>query len=230
MHFNITRYLDNDRPYIPYWFDKYHMDRCKPIALSCEKTEKGYQVKGALSANCLLPALEYIISYEVNGNELIVSVDYKVADYIESFPRVGLEFAVDKAFADFSYVGYGPTESYVDKHTACDYGYFESTAQENYNNDYIRPQESGSHYGCSYLAIKNLFELTAEKTFSCSVNPYTTVQLRDTWHNFDLPENDFINICIDLALRGIGSNSCGAPLLPQYEISKDGKNIFKFRF
>lgn len=72
--------------------------------------------------------------------------------------------------------------------------------------------------------------MTAEAPFSCSVNPYTTVQLRDTLHNFDLPENDFVNICIDLALRGIGSNSCGAPLLPQYEIARTGKNTFKFVF
>ncbi len=230
MHFNITRYTDNERYFMAYWLDKYHMDRCKPIAVSCERIEKGYQVKGCLCANCLLPALEYTTTYTVDGNVLTVEVDYKAADYIEGFPRVGLEFTIDKAFADFSYVGYGPTESYVDKHTACDYGYFESTAQENYNNDYIRPQESGSHYGCSYLAVKNLFELTAEKPFSCSVNPYTTVQLRDTWHNFDLPENDFVNICIDLASRGAGSSSCGPALLPQYEISKDGKNIFKFRF
>lgn len=230
VHFNITRYTDNERFLMAKWIDKYHMDRCKPIALSCQNTEKGYLVKGCLCTNCLLPALEYTISYEVDGNQLTISVEYKAADYIEEFPRVGLEFAVDKAFGDFAYVGYGPTESYVDKHTACDYGYFENRAEENYNNGYIRPQESGSHYGCTYLAIRNLFEVTAQKPFSFSVNPYTTVQLRDTLHNFELPENDFINVCIDLALRGIGSGSCGPALLPQYEIAKTGKNTFKFVF
>ena len=30
-------------------------------------------------------------------------------------------------------------------------------------------------------------------------NPYSTAQLRDTLHNFDLPENDFVNLCLDLA-------------------------------
>ena len=230
MHFNITRYTDNERFYISYWLDKYHMDRCKPIALECKKTEKGYVVKGCLCANCLLPALEYTISYAVEGNELTVTVDYKAADYIEGFPRVGLEFAVDKAYGAFSYVGYGPVESYADKHTACDYGYFESTAQENYEHGYIRPQESGSHYACQYLQVKDLFALTAEKPFSCSVNPYTTVQLRDTKHHFDLPENDFVNICVDLAMRGVGSSSCGPALLPQYEIARSDKNILKFAF
>ena len=228
MHFNITRYTDNERFFMDYWIGKYHMDACKSIALSCEKLDNGYRVKGCLAANCLLPALEYTATYTVTGNELTLEVEYKAADYIEGFPRVGLEFAVDKAYQNFAYVGFGPVESYVDKHTAASYGYFESTAKENYHYDYIRPQESGSHYACQYLAVKDLFTVTAEKHFSCSVNPYTTAQLRDTLHNFDLPENDFVNVCIDLAHRGVGSSSCGPALLDQYQIQRTGKNTFKF--
>ena len=166
----------------------------------------------------------------MEGNQLTMDIAYKLADYVENFPRFGIEFGVEKAHCNFSYVGFGPMESYVDKHAACEYGYYVSSAEENYDRKYIRPQESGSHYACTYLAVKELFKVTAEKPFSCSVNPFTTEQLCEAMHSFELAENDFVNVCIDLAMRGVGSHSCG-PMLPEkYEIPRQGKNTFTFTF
>ena len=230
MHFNITRYTDNDRDLVPHWIGRCHLDACKPHIFSCEKTENTYKFKGCLAANCLMPAAYFDIMYEVSGNVLTATVEYKLADYVENFPRFGVEFGVDKAYGNFSYAGFGPTESYVDKHIACEYGYYVSSARENYDREYIRPQESGSHYACKYLAVKDLFKVTAEQPFSCSVNPYTTKQLCETLHSFELEENDFVNVCIDLAMRGVGSHSCGPELPAEYEIPKKYKNTFKFTF
>ena len=230
MHFNITRYTDNDRDLIPHWIGRCHLDSCRPHILSCEKKENSYKFKGCLAANCLMPAAEFELMYEVSGNTLTATIEYKLADYVENFPRFGIEFGVDKACANFSYAGFGPTESYVDKHIACEYGYYVNSAQENYDHKYIRPQESGSHYACKYMAVKDLFKVTAEQPFSFSVNPYTTKQLCETLHSFELEENDFVNVCIDLAMRGVGSHSCGPELPSEYEIPKTGKNIFKFTF
>ena len=75
-----------------------------------------------------------------------------------------------------------------------------------------------------------MFKVTAESPFSCSVNPFTTEQLCDTMHSFELAENDFVNVCIDLAMRGVGSHSCGPDLPDAYEIPREGKNVFKFTF
>ncbi len=230
IHFNITRYTDNDRDLVPHWIGRCHLEACKPHIFECKKTDNGYKFKGCLAANCLMPAAEFDLSYEVNGNVLTATIAYKLADYIERFPRFGIEFGVDKAYGNFSYVGFGPTESYVDKHIASEYGYYVSSAEENYDYKYIRPQESGSHYACKYLAVKNLFKVTAEQPFSCSVNPFTTEQLRETLHSFELEENDFVNVCIDLAMRGVGSHSCGPDLPEEYEIPKEFKNTFKFTF
>lgn len=151
------------------------------------------------------------------------------------WPREGFEFGnykfgIKKKYHKFAFVGFGKTESYVDKNVACEYGYYESSAKENYDMKFIRPQESGSHYASKYLYVKDLFTLTAEKPFSFSVNPYTTRQLYETTHNFDLPENDFVNVCVDLAMRGVGSHSCGPELDKKYEIPKEGKNVFKIVF
>ena len=36
-------------------------------------------------------------------------------------------------------------------------------------------------------------------------------------------KNDFVSICIDLAMRGVGSHSCGSELPAEYEIPKKYK-------
>ena len=78
--------------------------------------------------------------------------------------------------------------------------------------------------------MENLFALTSETPFSFSINPYTTEQLVKSKHAYELKKNDFVYICIDVAMRGIGSSSCGVELDYQYEIPKTGKNIFTFNF
>ena len=230
MHFNITRYTDNDRYLITHWINDCHLDRCKPQIFSCEKGDNYYKLKGCLIDNGLEAAAELELLYQVRGNELSLTVEYKLADYVERFPRFGIEFGIDKAHSSFSYIGFGPTESYIDKKAACEYGYYESTAEENYDMKYIRPQESGSHYACKYLELKDTFRVTAEKPFSCSVNPYTTEQLRKTLHSFELEENNFVNVCIDVAMRGVGSHSCGPALQDKYEIPRTERNTFTFTF
>lgn len=230
MSWNVLRYTDNDRKLLTLWETKYRLPEVKPEIFSCEKTENGYIVKGNIGANCLMPTLDFTVKYVLQGNILTIETEYKVGEHIQSLPRFGFEFGIKKKYNKFTFVGFGKTESYVDKNVACEYGYYESNAKENYDNKFIRPQESGSHYASKYLCVKDLFTLTAEKPFSFSVNPYTTKQLYKTTHNFDLPENDFVNVCVDLAMSGVGSHSCGPVLDEKYEIPKEGKNTFKIVF
>ena len=230
MHLNILRYIDNDRKLLSHWNSQCRLPQCKSHIFSCEKGENRWKFTGALAANCRLPVAEFTLEYAVCGNALEITLEYSLAEYAKSFPRFGLEFGVDKACQRFSYVGYGPYESYNDKHVACTYGRYESTSKENYDRNYIRPQESGSHYACRYLSVENLFQLTAEKPFSCSVNPYTTRQLTETTHDHRLTENNFQNICVDIAMRGVGSHACGPALPEKYEIPRQGKNRFRLVF
>ena len=231
MSINLIRYTDNERTEYPKWSEKYRLCVAHQYALESEKTSDGYKFSGIVSPNCLEPTINFELEYAVKGNELTVSLGYEMADYIsETLPRVGFEFAIDKTYDKFAFVGFGPTESYVDKKIACEYGYYESCAEDNYDMKYVRPQESGSHCESKFLEIKDLFSLTAEAPFSFSVNPYTTKQLCETKHNFELAENDFVNVCVDLAMRGVGSHSCGPKLDAKYEIARKAKNTFKFKF
>ncbi|MBQ9714109.1 MAG: hypothetical protein IJV83_02175 [Clostridia bacterium] len=230
MRFNVCRYTDNDRLLLPLWNTQYRLSECKSCVYEGKRLENGYEFKGALAANCRMFVAEYTLQYLVEKGALTVTVAYEIPKWVQRLPRFGLEFAVDKRFEKFSFVGFGKGESYADKRAACEYGYFESAAKENYDNKYVRPQESGSHYASKYLCLDGLFAMTAEKEFSFSVTPYTTAQLMETKHNFELPENDFVNVCVDLGMRGVGSHSCGPALDEKYEIPKKGENTFKFQF
>ena len=228
--FNVNRYTDNDRLLLPKWNTEYRLGECKSCVYDGKRLENGYVFTGAIAANCRMPIVEFTVKYLVGKGTLTVETEYQIPAYVQRLPRFGLEFAVDKKYQNFAFVGFGKGESYVDKRAASEYGYFESAAAENYEYGYIRPQESGSHYASKYLRLDGLFALTADKEFSFSVNPYTTAQIIETKHNFELPKNDFVNICVDLGMRGVGSHSCGPALDEKYEIPKSGKNVFIFTF
>ena len=49
-------------------------------------------------------------------------------------------------------------------------------------------------------------------------------------HDFELPKSDKVTLCLDLAMRGVGSHSCGPELEEKYEIPRKGRNTFKIRF
>ncbi len=230
LHLNVMRYIDNDRYEMDHWCRRCRLDECRPHILQYEKGEGRHRFLGVLSANCLMPALEFELCYTVKENELTVDIGYKLADYVKNFPRFGVEFGIDSEYNKFAYIGYGPYETYVDKHIAAEYGYYQSTAEKNYDKNYVRPQESGSHYSTVYVSLEGLCEVSAEKTFSFSVNPYTTEQLINTIHAFELPKNNFVNVCLDLAMRGVGSHSCGPELMAKYEIAREGKNSFRIVF
>jgi len=53
---------------------------------------------------------------------------------------------LNRSFDKVSYYGYGPYESYIDKHRADYLGNFEALV-DSMHEDYIRPQENSSHYG-----------------------------------------------------------------------------------
>jgi beta-galactosidase len=67
-------------------------------------------------------------------------------------PRLGLKLALPKSYQKVSYFGYGPNESYLDKHRSSYIDSFSTTVSE-LHEDYLKPQENGSHYYCSVVKL-----------------------------------------------------------------------------
>lgn len=222
---NLSRaYTDNDK-FVRVEWDKF-IDDYKQEIISLKKEKNTVILKGVTVKNGLAPLMEYTLKYLPFDGGLDIEFEYRVADFICYLPRIGFEFSVDKQFDKFTYCGYGPGESYIDKRLSSRYGQYESTAKTNFG-DYIRPQETGSHFNSTLLILHGLLKITAENPFSFSVLPYSTEQIQNCRHNFELPSSDAVYVNLDLSMSGIGSNSCGPGLKDEFKAVKQAKNKFR---
>ena len=194
------------------------------------KEEKGkVRITGGIEKNCFEPVMTFIVEYSFFNDGVDVTLDYKAADFVTYLPRIGFEFAIDKKYQAIEYTGYGPNESYIDKHIASDYGTYRSSAKKEYFH-WIKPQETGSHFASTSLRLANGINIKAKKPFSFSVLPYSTKQIKSVKHDFELPKSDAVYINIDIAMSGIGSFSCGSELEKKYRTPKRGRNTFRIYF
>lgn len=171
--------------------------------------------------NILQPFAKAEVRYTVNPDgSLNIHADLETGEKVTMLPRFGIRLFVPKKFDRVEYYGYGPIESYIDKHRASYVGRFEAKIEDMFEN-YIRPQENSSHYGCKYMRLIGngasvIFE--ADRDFSFSASEYTQEELCSKRHNFELEKCDSNVICVDSAMAGVGSNSCGPELLEQYRL------------
>lgn len=179
------------------------------------------KVKQSFGWSIYQPFIYADVVYTVNGNgELIVKCDIETTNKITFLPRFGLRLFVPKSFDTVDYFGYGPTESYADKHQASYIGNFTSPISA-MHEDYTRPQENSSHYGCTHMTVtdgnvKVRFE--TEKSFSFNASEYTQEELAEKRHNFELEKCESNVICVDYKMAGVGSNSCGPALAEEYRL------------
>ena len=141
-----------------------------------------------------------------------------------TLPRVGVQFSLEKCFGDLRYFGRGPVEAYWDKQLASRVGLFQTTVKEHFEH-YPKPQENMAHVDTQWLELwdKDGFGLricATEETesFSFNCSHYTPKQLTETMHDFELTESEETVVNIDYRQCGIGSNSCGPELAPEYSL------------
>ena len=144
-------------------------------------------------------------------------------------PRFGVKLKLNKSYEDISYFGFGPYENYIDKNSCCYLGRFNSKVSL-MHEDYIKPQENGSHNFCREVAINNsssMIYVLSENDFSFNASHYSQNQLTSKKHNFELIEEDFTYLIIDYKQSGIGSNSCGPELDDRYRFNEE-EFLYKF--
>ncbi len=146
---------------------------------------------------------------------LTVDMQVEKETRLPALPRFGLIFTLPAALEQLTYLGYGPYESYVDKHQASWYGLFDITVTAAHE-DYIRPQENGSHWHCRSVTLagdgKQVKVTATGAPFSFNASHYTAAQLTAAAHNYQLAESGHTVLTVDYRQTGIGSNSCGPRL------------------
>lgn len=228
MELNIWRApTDNDRNIKRTWL-RAQYDRT--VARAYETTAKAeadrveIQTEISLSSVAMQRMLEGVLVWTIYADgTLDVTADLKKNPVFPVLPRFGFRLFLPKTFERLTYCGLGPVESYADKHRASYHGVFESTVAEQ-QEDYIRPQENGSHFDCDYASLcsdRAMITAVGEKTFSFNASVYTQEELTEKAHNYELESCGSTVFCIDYRQNGIGSNSCGPELLEKYQLKEE---------
>ena len=234
MELNIWRAPTDNDMYIKSEWKKAHYDKAYTRAYTTEVVQGKHGVKITSHASVVAETVQKILDVTITWKiEAAGKIDADIAvtkdDEFPDLPRFGVRMFLDKKLSAARYFGMGPQESYCDKHQAASHGLYHANVDD-LHEDYIRPQENGSHYDCEYVELNNSrygIVVSAENAFSFNASYYTQEELEKKTHNYELTESDSIVFCVDYALNGIGSNSCGPVVLDQYRFDDV---LFRFQF
>ena len=234
MELNIWRAPTDNDMYIKSEWKKAHYDKAYTRAYTTEVVQGKHGVKITSHASVVAETVQKILDVTITWKiEAAGKIDADIAvtkdDEFPDLPRFGVRMFLDKKLSAARYFGMGPQESYCDKHQAASHGLYQANVDD-LHEDYIRPQENGSHYDCEYVELNNSrygIVVSAENAFSFNASYYTQEELEKKTHNYELTESDSVVFCVDYALNGIGSNSCGPVVLDQYRFDDV---LFRFQF
>ncbi|SHE25136.1 glycoside hydrolase family 2 TIM barrel-domain containing protein [Actinomyces glycerinitolerans] len=215
---------DNDAEVRKDWETaQYHRTTTRAYRVEAEERADAVVVHTELSvgAPAVQPVLRAAGTWTITPSGLI-ELDARVMldpDF-PPLPRLGLRLFLPPSMTAVAYHGLGPHESYVDKHRAGYHGTFRSDVDA-LHVPYLRPQEGGSHADCDYVTVSDdVASLTAAGFGPLSFNAsrYTQEELTRARHDVELRPCGATVLCLDRAMAGIGSASCGPALRDIYRV------------
>ena len=232
MEYNVWRApTDNDRNIRSIW-EECHYERpaTRAYGTSCENGEKDGRQYVEIASDVSLSSVYKQRIVDIRAawrvwadGSVDVRLDVKKDSKLPRLPRFGVRMMLPQDMRQVEYYGLGPMESYADKRRASYHGRFTETVDSLFE-DYIRPQENGSHCDVSFVELfrENVkLSVAAEKPFSFNASRYTQEELTEKAHNFELVPSGHTVLCIDYTQDGIGSNSCGPGPEKQYQFLEE---------
>ena len=147
---------DNDRNIKNEWFRAhYDMVSERTYETSCiiKNDLAVITCTSCLSAPTVQPVLRINAEWTVSAKGTITAGMHVTKNpEFPVLPRFGVRMILKEDMQNINYIGMGPYESYIDKHHASWHGSFSASIDE-MHEDYIMPQENGSHFDCSYVQI-----------------------------------------------------------------------------
>jgi hypothetical protein len=119
----------------------------------------------------------------------------------------------------FTWYGRGPHESYADRQEGARVGLHSGTVDEQYE-PYIVPQENGNKTGVRWVALTGGSGVgllaVGQPLLNVSAHRYTTADLAEARHTYELEPRDEITLNLDYGQAGLGSASCGPGTRDEY--------------
>ena len=167
---------------------------------------------------------EYIYTISGNGEMTIEAKGEPLGEWPLMIPKIGIQFEIPGEFSRVKWFGLGPGETYPDTRMAGKIGRFCKSVEELYT-PYVYPQENGNRSDVRWVSFCDLrgygFKVCAAPMINFSAHRFTTRDLTEAKHTYDLPLRDEITVNLDYRQNGIGTASCGPGVLPQYYLKAE---------
>ena len=218
--------IDNDMYLVEEW-RKFGLHRLHERLVNFTWHQAEDQVKVLSKVRIAPPALDWSIlceiAYTVCGTgDVIVEISGTPHGKLPpSLPRIGLELVLPGEFIQVSWFGRGSGESYRDSKLANKFGLYSKEVSE-LHTPYVYPQENGNRTDVKWVSITNLRGVglfaAGDPHLNFSAHNYSQEDLERAKHTVDLPKREQVFLKLDHQHHGLGSNSCGPGVLPQYEL------------
>lgn len=146
-------------------------------------------------------------------------------------PRLGYVMKTPSALSNFRYYGRGPIDNYPDRKTSQHIGIYNNKVAKEFEN-FPKPQDMANHQDTRWCMLTTdggagaLF--TGCEAMSVSVLPWSAQELAMANHPHELPASSGNWLHLDLAITGLGGNSCGQGGPLEYDRVKAGPHLFGF--
>lgn len=162
-------------------------------------------------------ALRTVYRWTSDGTRLRLTVSVSPeGDWTVPLPRLGIRLGLPASFGEnVTWFGSGG-EAYPDTRAAAKTLLWDTTV-EDLQTPYVRPQENGARADVRWAEVGYL-RIEGDPEFWFTARRWTTEQLDAARHLTDLTPGDTVWVNLDHGQQGIGSQSCGPGVLPQYRL------------
>ena len=228
MEVNIWRAPTDNDMYIKLEWMKAMYDRAAARAYTTKYSQDAEAVTIHTTMSVGAVTVQRILSIDavwIIDNSGMISVKMDVSKNVElpELPRFGLRMFLPDKMKQVTYFGLGPEESYEDKRRASSHGIYCQSVSE-LHEDYIKPQENGSHADCDYVMLEGngvVVKAFNNDKFSFNASEYTQEELTVKKHNYELIPSGHTVLNLDFRQNGIGSNSCGPRPQEKYRLDEE---------
>jgi beta-galactosidase len=164
-------------------------------------------------------------TYTVYGSgDLLIECDVVPDEQLPPLPRVGLQMSLPGDYDTLTWYGRGPHETYADRKEGAQIDVFAGSVDSQYV-PYVTPQENGNKTDVRWVALTDNAGLgllaVGQPLLNVSAHHYTTVDLTNARHTYELQRRPEITLNLDQRQSGLGNASCGPGTLPQYLIQPE---------
>lgn len=204
---------------------QYDQSRARAYVTEIRRQGQSVVIRSAMSlcAASVQRICDVDVTWRVEpSGEISMDMEVRKDGELPDFPRFGLRLFLKKDLEEVTYYGIGPYENYPDKCRAGYHSQFSAKVEE-LHEDYIRPQENGSHGGCDFVRVAGggkSMTAVSEKVFSFQASCYLQEELTEKKHHFELEKSDCTVLCLDYKQNGIASCSCGPDLVGKYRFDE----------